>query len=443
MMLSANEAKAILDRVLALTTADEAEATLSSGTGGNIRFARNSPTTSGENSSMSLRITCVYGRRVGSSSTTQIGDEALKDVVRRAEELAGLAPENPEYMPRLGPRTYAETPEWDEATMKLSPEARATVAAGAISAAREKGLQAAGYFENSAGFTALANSRGLFAYHPATAASYTLTVRTPDGSGSGWAAAESYRAGAIGAHHITTRAIEKALRSQNPTAIEPGTYPVILEPSAVGDMVNLYRWNLNRRAADEGRSFFSDPEKGTRIGQKLFSDAITLYTDPAHPLVPSRSWDDEGVPIDRIVWAEQGVQLALSTGRFWAEQKGLQPVPWGTNIIMEGEDHSLDDLIAATEYGLLVTSFWYIRQVDPKTILYTGLTRDGVFLVEGGKIIRPVINLRWNDSPVSVFRNVEMMSRPERVVTREGNQPMLVPAAKLKEFHFTSVSSST
>ncbi len=443
MMLSSTEAKAILDRALALTSADEAEATLSAGSSGNIRFARNIPTTSGESAGMSLNITCVFGRRTGSSSTTQVDDESLKAVVRRAEELARLAPENPEYMPRLGAQTYGRTPEWDDATAALSPDARAAIALGAIEAARKEELHAAGYFENRSGFTALANSHGLFAYHPSTAASYTLTARTPDGSGSGWAAAESFRRGSIDAARITSRAIEKALRSRNATAIEPGAYRVILEPSAVGDMVNLYRWSLNRRSADEGRSFFSDPEKGTRIGQKLFGDNITLYTDPLHPLVPSQPWDDEGMPIGRTLWVEKGVQRNLSVGRFWAKQKGLQPVPWGSNIIMEGEMRSLDDLVAATDYGLLVTSFWYIRQVDPKTILYTGLTRDGVFLVENGVITRPVINLRWNESPVSVFRNVEMMSRPERVVTREGNQPMLVPALKVKEFRFTSVSSST
>jgi predicted Zn-dependent protease len=256
-------------------------------------------------------------------------------------------------------------------------------------------------------------------------------VRTQDGSGSGWAAAESFRSGAVDTRRITDRAIRKALDSQKPTPIEPGTYPVVLENSATGDMINLYRWNLGRRGADEGRSFFSDPVKGTKIGEKLFSEKITIYSDPMHPVVPARPWGDDGLPLGRTVWVDRGVQKNLSTGRYWAKEKGLQVVPWASNVIMEGEEHSLDELIASMDYGLLVTSFWYIRQVDPKTILYTGLTRDGVFLVEKGKITRPVI------------KDVEMMSRPERVVTREGNAPMLAPAIKVKEFHFTSVSTST
>jgi predicted Zn-dependent protease len=332
---------------------------------------------------------------------------------------------------------------WDEETSKLSPDARARVAGEAIESARAKDLVAAGYYENGFGFSAIGNSRGQFGYIRSTRASYTLTVRTKDGSGSGWSAAESFRGGAIDSRRVTTRAIAKAIDSQKPATIEPGAYPVILENSATGDMLNLYRWSLGRRGADEGRSFFSDPTKGTKIGEKLFSDAITIYSDPMNPIVPSTPWGDDGLPLGRTVWVDRGVQKNLAVGRFWAKEKGLSVVPWGSNIIMEGQDHSLDDLIAAMDHGLLVTSFWYIRQVDPKTILYTGLTRDGVFLIEKGKIVRPVINLRWNESPVALFKGVDMMSRPERVVTREGNEPMLAPALKLKEFHFTSVSTST
>ncbi|MEO5928450.1 MAG: TldD/PmbA family protein [Candidatus Kapaibacterium sp.] len=443
MILTRDQAKTILDKVISYAKSDETEASLSGGVSGNLRFARNSPTTSGATSTLSLNVTCVFGKRVGSYSTTQTDDDSLREAVRRAEELAHLSPESPEYMPRLGPQTYIETPQWDESTVRLTPDDRARIAGLAIDEARKKNLVSAGYFENGESFSALANSRGLFGYHRSTGANYTLTVRTADGTGSGWAAAESHRATTIDAESITVRAIEKALRSQNPAPIEPGAYRVVLEPSAAGDMLKLFRWSLGRRGADEGRSYFSDAGQGTKIGQKLFGDNITIYSDPASKLVPSEPWGGDGIPLGKTVWVEQGVLKNLSTDRFWAKEKNLPAIPWGSNTVMEGEEHSLDDLVAATDHGLLVTSFWYIRSVDPRTILYTGLTRDGVFLIENGKIVRPVINLRWNESPAAIFKGVEMMSRPERIVTREGNQPMLVPAMKVKEFHFTSVSTST
>ncbi|MDB5033445.1 MAG: peptidase [Chlorobi bacterium] len=443
MILTRDQARTILDKVLSYAKSDEAEASLSGGVSGNLRFARNSPTTSGATSTLSLSVTCVFGKRVGSHSTTQTDDDSLREAVRRAEELAHLSPESPEYMPRLGPQTYIETPQWDESTVRMTPDDRARIAGLAIEEARKKDLVSAGYFENGESFSALANSRGLFGYHLSTGANYTLTVRTADGTGSGWAAAESHRALSIDANSITARAIEKALRSKNPAPIEPGAYRVVLEPSAAGDMVKLFRWSLDRRGADEGRSYFSDAGHGTKIDQKLFGDNITIYSDPASRLVPSEPWGGDGMPLGRTVWVEHGVLKTLAVDRFWAKEKNLTPIPWGSNTVMEGGEHSLDDLVAATDHGLLVTSFWYIRGVDPRSILYTGLTRDGVFLIENGKIVRPVINLRWNESPAAIFKGVEMMSRPERIVTREGNQPMLVPAMKVKEFHFTSVSTST
>lgn len=443
MLLSRQSAKEILDRVLAHSKAEEIEASLSSGNAGNLRFACNVPTTSGGNHSLTLSITSVLGKRVGQYSTTDMDNASIKKAVERSEELAHLAPESPEYMPRLGPQQYRESPAYDEATLAVSPADRAAIAGEAIDAARAQKLVAAGYYENSEGFNAMANNHGLFAYQRMSNAYYTLTVRTEDGQGSGWSAATSYRASDIDPKSLTARSIEKAVRSHNPATIEPGTYQVILEPSAAGDMLSLLQWNLDRRAADEGRSYFSDPTAGTTIGQKLFGDNITIYSDPVHPAVPSTPWGEDGLPLDRTLWVEKGTLKNLAVSRYWAQQKGLAPLPFGSNIIMEGEEHSLDDLVASTDHGLLITSFWYIRQVDPRSILFTGLTRDGVFLIENGKIVRPVINLRWNESPAAIYKQVEMMSRPERIVTREGNSPMLAPALKIKEFHFTSVSTST
>jgi predicted Zn-dependent protease len=372
-----------------------------------------------------------------------VDDASLESAVRQAESAAKLSPDNPEYMPRLGAQNYTDTNEWDDATKAFAHEERAKIAAASIDAAEGKKLVAAGYYENSAGFTAMANSKGLFAYHTSTDASYSLTMRTPDGSGSGWSAQNSFTVKSVDGRRITDRAIEKALRSQTPQTIEPGKYPVVLEHSPAGDMLNLFIGNIDRRSADEGRSYFSDSQKGTKIGEKLFGDDITIYSDPSHPVVPSSPWGEDGLPLSRTMWVEKGVQQNLACSRYWAKEKNISVLPYGSNVIMEGGDHSLDDLIASMEHGLLITSFWYIREVDPQSILFTGLTRDGVFMVENGKITKPVINLRWNESPAAIYKCVEMMSRPERIVTREGNQPMLAPALKVKEFTFTSVSTST
>jgi predicted Zn-dependent protease len=443
MLLTRDAAENILKKVLSYSKADEAEASLDGNASGNLRFARNMPTTTGRSENLSLSYTAVFGKRVGTVTTTDIDDDGLKRAVRRAEELAQLAPERPEYMPRLGPQSYLTSPAWDPSVARLSPTDRAEIAAHAIAEASSQNLHAAGYIENGESFQAQANTRGLFAFHLSTSIDYTLTARHEDGNGSGWGAASSHRRQGIDEASVTHRAVRKAIASENPTELPPGTYPVVLEPSAAGDMLNLFVGNLGRRSADEGRSYFSDPKKGTKIGEQLFGPDVTIYSDPTHPIVPSTPWGDDALPLERTVWVDHGTLKALSVGRFWAEKKGLSPLPSGSNIIMEGGTGGVDDLVAATEYGLLVTSFWYIRTVDPRTILHTGLTRDGLFLIEKGKIVRPVVNFRWNESPAALFKTIELLGKPERAVTREGNRPMLVPPIKAREFHFTSVSPST
>jgi predicted Zn-dependent protease len=442
MMLSKDQAFKILDRALTFADADETEISLSGNDSLNLRFARNMRTTNGRSNGLSLAVSCVRGTRVGAFSTTQVDDASLKDAVARAAELAKYAPENPEYMPRLGAQTYIESNEWDEATSRLAPDGLAAIAKESIDAAEAKQLISAGYFEQGAGFSANANSRGHRAYRTSTSASYTLTMRTPDGMGSGWCAQESFRAASIDGRRVTDRAIDKALRSHNPEPIDPGKYPVILEASPAGDMLNLFHGNLDRRSADEGRSYFSEKGGGTKLGQSLFGPNITIRSDHTNSVVPSSPWGEDGLPLAPRPWVENGTVKNLAVSRYWGKEKSLPVIPMGSNIMMKGEEHSLDDLIASMDHGLLVTSFWYIREVDPQTILFTGLTRDGVFMIENGKITRPVKNMRWNESPAAIYKCVEMMSRPERVVTREGNPPMLAPALKLKEFTFTSVSES-
>jgi len=442
-MLSRDEARAILQKALAIGRTDEAEATLTGSRESNIRFARNVPTTTGRSESMTLTYTAVIGRQVGAASTSELDADGLSRVVRQAEALARLAPESPEYMPRLGAQTYIETPGWDAATTAISSDRRAEIARAAIRAAHDSNVMAAGFYQHGESFTAVANRRGLLAYHRATSLDYSLTMRREDGNGSGWAAGSSHRPTGVNPESIVARAVTKARHSVDPVELEPGAYPVVLEASCTGDLLQLLYWNLGRRAADEGRSFFSGPNNRLRLGEKLFADGISIYSDPADQIAPSVPWGDDGLPLSKTTWIENGVLKNLGVGRYWGERSGIPVLPLGTNIIMKGGSASLDDLIDATDYGLLVTSFWYIRGVDPRTILHTGLTRDGLFLIEKGKITRPVVNFRWNESPASVFAATRMIGRAERVVTREGNPPMVAPPIKADAFRFTSVSPST
>lgn len=443
MISTEEDVRRLLARALALSTADEVEVAYYESSEGNLRFANNAPTTNGLSRDASLRVTCVFGKRVGHASTSQTDNDSLRRVIEHAERIARLSPESPEYMPRLGLQTYASPPAWDAFTATMPADHRSEIARGAIDAARTRHLDAAGYLEDGWLLSSFANNAGGFGYFPQTFASYSLTVRTQENSGSGWAAAASQRLASVDGRAITDRAIAKALRSQSPVTLEARPYTVILEPSAMGDMAHLYFTSLDRRSADEGRSFFSDPTRGTKIGEQLFGNAITLYSDPTHELAPSTPWGEDGLPLARTDWVSAGLQRNLFVSRYWAGEKSLEPVPRGTNLVMEGGTATLDELVASTEYGLLVTSFWYIRPIDPQTILNTGLTRDGLFLIENGEITRPVVNFRWNESPVNVLGAIEAMTPAERIVAREGYIPIVAPAAKVREFRFSSVSPST
>src|SRR5690606_23536174 len=235
---------------------------------------------------------------------------------------------------------------------------------------------------------------GLFAYHRSTSANYTLTVRTADGSGSGWAGADHPDWSRIDFEAVSKRALEKARASRGPVAIEPGRYTVILEPQAVGDLVQLIGGYADARSADEGRSPFSKQGGGNRIGEKIVDERVTILSDPSDAQLLSQPFDGEGFPLGKQVWIERGVLKKLYYSRFWAQKKDKVATGAPQSIKLQGGSSSLDDMISATERGVLVTRLWYLREVDPRTILYTGLTRDGTFLVENGKISKSIRNFR-------------------------------------------------
>jgi predicted Zn-dependent protease len=446
MLFTKEQARALTDRALSFSKAESTTVVLTGGDRANLRFARNTATTAGASSGYSLAITAGFGMRSGSVTTAEFDDAALQRATKNAEEIARLSPENPETMPPLAPQTYAPVSAFFDDAANASPDWRAASVQTAIELSKKRDVVSAGFVETQAAIQAIANSKGLFAYDRFTAADYNLTARTPDGTGSGWASRSFNELKQLEPAALASTAIEKAAQSKSPVAIEPGKYTVVLEPAAVADLLGFLMFSCDARQADEGRSFFSKKGGGNRVGEQILGEKVRILSDPAHPLAPTVSFDTEGLPLSRHVWVENGVLKDLFYSRFWAEKMKKEPTAGPSNFIMEGGTATRDDLIAGTERGVLVTRFWYIRPLDPQTILVTGLTRDGLFLIEKGKVTRPVKNMRWNETPIVAFNNIDAMTAPERVVSGEGiggaGLSIVCPAARIREFTFSSASEA-
>jgi predicted Zn-dependent protease len=266
-----------------------------------------------------------------------------------------------------------------------------------------------------------------------------VTARTPDGTGSGWAGAGARDWSAIDPAAIGRIAAQKAAASRNPQTIEPGPYTAVLEPQAVNDLVPLLAPALNARTADEGRSPFSKPGGGTRLGERVMDPRVTLYSDPTDPRLLGQPFDGEGLPVGRVVWIENGILRNLAYSRFWAQKTGRQPTgpPQAGGLALTGGTKTTEELIAGCERGILVTHFFYIRSLEPRTVLQTGLTRDGTFLIENGKITRSLKNFRWNESPLLMLNRLEDLGRPEPV-----DAGRLMPALRISRFDFSSLSDA-
>lgn len=443
--LTREQARALTARVLAFSSSDEMRVSVSSGSSANTRFAVNQISTAGDNTNVSVTVRSIFGKKAGSATTNRLDDDSLRALVQRAESLARLAPEDPEMLPELGPQDYLDIPSFARTTAELDPAGRARAVLSITNPAVAAGLVATGYLETNAGSEAIATSRGLFAWSEQTSTALTTTVRTTDGTGSGWAGATHHDWTRINPAELGARAIDKARRSVNPVAIEPGRYTVVLEPTAVGNLVQLIAGAAQARSADEGRSFFSKPGGGTKIGMKVVDERVTLRSDPRDPDAFGNTFSGDGLPTRPITWIENGIVRNLAYDRFWAQKQGAQPSAFSGSLRMLGGDSSIEEMIASTERGLLVTRLWYIRPVDPRTILYTGLTRDGTFLIENGKVTRAVKNLRWNESPIFMLNNVEAMGAPVRVSASESGGPgqaVVVPPLKVRDFTFTSLSDA-
>jgi predicted Zn-dependent protease len=401
-------------------------------------------TTNGAPGDIEVSVESHFGKQSGSVSGSDLGDGALAALVADSEKIARLAPENPEFLPPLGPQTYAAGTGFSPATQAATSAMLASAVQPVLKQAQAQNLQASGFISADTSFSVFATSAGLNVYDRQTNVLHTVTARTPDGTGSGWAGTTHYDFSKLDAATMGGVAIDKAIRSQKPVRLPPGKYQVILEPSAVSDLIGtLVAEDFDQRAADEGRNFATKKGGGSLLGETAFGKNVTIYSDPNDPVVPGQIYSDDGMPAQKTMWIENGVLKNLQCSRYWAQKSKLQPVPGPTTLTMVGGTTSTADMIKQIKRGLLITRFWYIREVDPQTVLLTGLTRDGVFLIEDGAITKPACNFRFNESPVAMLNKVIALGPSVRTYGEEGpGLPISVPPLLVDGFTLSSVSDA-
>ena len=448
MLLTEKEARTICEKLLSYVKADDAVVTVNSENYGHLRFASNSFTTSGARENTSVGVTVWIGNKRGAASTNEIDDESLKATVALAEQLARISPVDREYMPTLSKQTYKPVNAYAEATSNISVTTRAKTVNDVITACEKSKVVGAGFHQARGTATASATKNGNFIYDRSSLVSLSTTARTPDGTSSGYFLRNHFDVAKLDTTRVANEAIRKALDARNPRVLEAGVYPAILEPQAVADLLVSFTFSFDARSAEEGRSPFSAPGGKTKVGEKIFDERINIYSDPWHSDLPGSQSAQGGLPAQKIYLVRNGVVENLTYSRFWAKQKGKEPTPGPVNNIIESSQSpvAVEDMIKSMDRGLLLGRFWYVRSVDPRTALQTGLTRDGLWYIEKGKIQYPVKNFRFNQSLMQLLApgNVEMIGKSERVGSSEGQggNAALLPALKVKEFHFSSQSEA-
>jgi predicted Zn-dependent protease len=448
MSFSREDVKAVTDKVLNMAKADAVEVSFAGGERSATRYANSTITANLVEHDQSVLITVYYGLKSATTSTHQFDDASLKSAIEQAQELARRRPDNPELMPLVKPpQDYMPIDAALPSAVDFGPGERARMVAQSVAICEKKGVLGSGYIPKLHWTDAYANSEGLFAYYRYAEASFILTCRTPDGTGSGWAGTTGLKdVTKIDANAITEVAADKALKSRKPRALEPGTYTVILEPRPAARFLSLMLFALNARAAEEGRSFMSAADRGqTKLGQKVFGDNITIRSDIGNTVLRQTPVGPDGLASRPVTWVEKGVVKNLFYDRFWAnkQNKAFTPTGPGQSLVMDGGDATVAQMIKSTKRGLLCSFFWYIRPVEQMTLLNTGMTRDGLFLIENGELAGPVQNFRWNDSPARAFNNVSMLGRPVPMHVGEAyDNPgtALVPPMKIEDFRMTSIS---
>jgi len=453
-MFTRDEAQKLARKVMGFSTFPECQVSVSAVEQAYTRFANNGITTASLSLRQNVSIAVTREARTGVYTSDDFDDASLRAAVKKAEELAEIAPPNPERMPPLGPQQYPATKDLDERTAiarapEMIPHIRTI-----IDASMKQKLVAAGLIERSRRVVGIANKTGLFGFHDSADSQLTTTIRMADGSSSGWAGQPSLRLSEIDSTKLATTAIEKCLRWKNPKRLDPGNYTVVLEATATGDLIRLIQSGFSARNTDEGRTFLSKRGGGTLLGEKIFPEFINLHSDPFDGKQPSSPWSGDLLPAVATKWVDKGVVANLAYDRYWASKTGKEANGGGGggrgggggggvggSLTLEGGSESLDRVIESVERGVLITHLWYIRNVNPQTLQQTGLTRDGTFLIENGKITAPVMNFRFLESPVRLLKNTTKLGPALRVRGLEGGM-MIAPSIVATDFPLPSISDA-
>ena len=446
-MLGIKRTKEIADTILARSAADQTEVVVLAGDHYLTRFANSAIHQNVAETDTEVRIRVVLGTRVGVATTNVLDDDALARTLERAQDIARLQPENPDFRSLPGPQPISEVTAFSEATASCTPEQRAQGVGTICLMARDAGVVASGALTSSVFEMAVANSLGTFAYYPTTHADINTVVMSE--TSAGYASALALDVNDLDFEAIGREAVEKCLRSQNPSALEPGEYTVILEPYAVQDFVQMMAWTgFSAVALQEGRSFMAG-----KIGQQIVDQRISIWDDGLSPDGLPWPFDFEGVPKRRVDLIENGVAQGVvydsyragkeegktSTGHALPAPNAFGPFP--TNTFFAPGDATVEEMIAGTELGLYVTRFHYTRPAEPAKVIITGMTRDGTFLVRNGEIAHPVKNLRFTQSYVDALNHVDMIGKEPRLLLGMGDIARdSVPALKLGRFAFTGAT---
>lgn len=436
--LSEQDIEPIARRLLARSRADACEIAIRGGEERNLRFAHGAATTNRALADVSLRVSSHVGRRVGSVEIASLDESAALAALERSERIARALPPDQDYVGPLGPQNYEPSRRYDEATGTLGMEALAARAGAAIAQGVAAGVDTFGCAASGRRFLAMVNSAGLFAYDRRAEIEISVTARNRADSWSGWAGENAFHADSLDAGAVARRACDKAAHDETPRDLEPGRYAVIFEPDATAELARWLLRALDARAIEEGRSFFS----GKRGDEPIFDTKLTLSSDPADPLAPESPVGFEGVAQRARSWIDRGVVGAFYRDRAYARKTGAEAVAHPRGFHLRGGETPIEEMIRATKRGLLVTRLWYANMLDPRSLLLTGLTRDGNFFIENGKVVAPARNMRFNASLAEVFARVGALGPSRRAWSAFADAgAAAAPAMLIEAFPFTSRSA--